>query len=239
MHKMTSEFRTFFCRFTFFFIVIFAFNFLELTSQADDVYTFIVKKQEEKASSHWTLAEWLKTRDRMALMDLWLAMHSPTPYEFYLGGDLQWATRTTGGNYTATRAQAAAYASIFGLGIEREFGPINQSLAEFNLRIFGYHDQSTNITLHGGLRSRTSPAAFRSGIAGASMTLYINRFFGLDGEWRHYFAAAPAGVSSNFVGNRFEAGAFIDFKFLRVYGQYFQETDVERTGALGGARIYF
>jgi len=209
------------------------------SARADDVYTFIIKKQEEKASTHWTLSEWLKTRDRMALMDMWLALHSPSPYEFYLGGDLQAASRTIGSNYTAMRAQAGAYASIFGLGIEREFAPINQSIGQFNLRIFGYHDQSTNITLHGGVRTRTSPSAFRSAITGVSMTIYISRFFGVDGEWRHYFAAAPSESSTSFVGNRFEGGAFIDFKFLRLYGQYFQETDIERSGVLGGARIYF
>lgn len=212
---------------------------LPSASRADEVYTFIVKKQEEKASSRWTLGEWLKTRDRMRLMDLWLALHSPTPYEFFLGGDLQWASRTGLGNYTAWRGQAAAYATIFGLEIEREFAPINQTIGQFNLRIFGYNDKGTNITLHGGLRSRTSPSAFRSGLAGVSMTIYITKFFGIDGQWRHYFAAVPNGSGATYVGNRFDGGAFIDFSFLRVYGKYFQETDVPRTGALAGVRLYF
>ena len=212
---------------------------LAAPAQADDVYTFIVKKQEEKASTRWTLAEWLKTRDRMALMDLWLALHTPTPYEFYLGGDLAAAKQDAGGNYTGMRAQAGAYASIFGLGVEREFGPINQSLAQFNLRIFGFHDQSTNITLHGGIRSRTGSEKFRSGLAGVSMSIYITRFFGIDGQWRHYFGATTNSSQASFIGNRFDGGAFIDFKFLRVYGLYFQETDIARSGVEGGVRLYF
>ncbi|MEK6580021.1 MAG: hypothetical protein AABZ55_12400, partial [Bdellovibrionota bacterium] len=46
---------------------------------ADEVYTFVVKKQEEKQKSRWSLSEWLDTRDRMRMMDLWLALHTPTP----------------------------------------------------------------------------------------------------------------------------------------------------------------
>ena len=71
------------------------------------------------------------------------------------------------------------------------------------------------------------------------LTLYVARHFGFDTLWRHYFAATPNGSGSNLVGNRFEGGAFIDFRFLRLYGSYFKETDIERTGVLTGLRLYF
>src|SRR2546430_2360434 len=57
-----------------------------VVSRADDIYTIVVKKQEEKAKTRWNISDWLETRDKMRLMDLWLAIHSPAPYEFFLSG---------------------------------------------------------------------------------------------------------------------------------------------------------
>ena len=45
---------------------------------ADDVYTFVIKKQEEKEKYRWNLSDWLTTRDKMRMQDLWLALHSPS-----------------------------------------------------------------------------------------------------------------------------------------------------------------
>lgn len=39
-----------------------------------DVY--IIEKQKERKSTRWTLTEWLKIKERMKLMDTWLAMFS-------------------------------------------------------------------------------------------------------------------------------------------------------------------
>ena len=209
------------------------------SARADEIYTFVVKKQEEKQSTRWTLAEWLKTRDRMKLMDLWLALHSPTPYEFYLGGSTAFGDKLAGGHYTAWKAEAAAFASIFGLSFQREFTPISRTLALFNLRIFGYNDQATNITLEAGLRSQSRPTSFRSAAGGARMSIYIGKFFGIDGLWRHYFGAAPNALGQSFSGNRFEGGAFIEYKFLRIYGKYFTENVQANSGSEWGARLYF
>lgn len=209
---------------------------------ADEIYTFVIKKQEEKATQRWTLAEWLKTRDRMRLMDLWLALHSPSPYEFYLGGDRVFGDTRGGSHSSLWRIQGAAYASIFGIEFQREMDAAARTLALFHLRIFGFHAQGTNITLHAGLRSQSAPSEFRSFTAGAGMSIYINKFFGIDGLWRHFFPAAPNSRGATYVGNRYEAGAFIDFSFLRIYGSYFSESvygDRESNGALVGTRIYF
>ncbi len=53
----------------------------------EGVYTVIIQKQQAKASSRWTLGDWLATKKKMALMDQWLALHSSTQiFELYLGG---------------------------------------------------------------------------------------------------------------------------------------------------------
>ncbi len=59
---------------------------LGLTQKADSetyVTTYITKVQEERQSTRWTLTEWLHIKERMKLMDVWLAMFSdPQKDEF-------------------------------------------------------------------------------------------------------------------------------------------------------------
>jgi len=40
------------------------------------VTTYVTKVQEERKSTRWTLTEWLKIKERMKMMDVWLAMFS-------------------------------------------------------------------------------------------------------------------------------------------------------------------
>ncbi|MBC7691595.1 MAG: hypothetical protein H7222_07480 [Methylotenera sp.] len=223
------------------------------SAKADEVYTFIVKKQEEKKKSGWSLMEYLQTRDRMKIQDLWLALHSPSPYEFFLEGAWVNGNLAPGSSFTGSEFGAAAYASIFGLEGHRESLPhALRYTGIFDLRIFGYHEQSTNITLQGGIRSQYyfDSGAMRNPLAGVSMTVYLSRYFGLTGLYRHYFESTPdSSVGLKNSGTRYEGGAFLDFSFLRLFGNYFHEsTDfggatgfspTTRSGVTLGTRIYF
>jgi hypothetical protein len=40
------------------------------------VTTYVTKVQEERKSTRWTLTEWLRIKERMKMMDLWMAMFS-------------------------------------------------------------------------------------------------------------------------------------------------------------------
>jgi hypothetical protein len=40
------------------------------------VTTYVVKTQEERRDTRWTLTEWLRIKERMKMMDVWLAMFS-------------------------------------------------------------------------------------------------------------------------------------------------------------------
>ena len=182
------------------------------TVRADEIYTFVVKKQEEKQRSRWTLSEWLATRDKMRLMDLWLALHSPSPYEFFVGGNYGFIG--SGSQTNSIRFQAGAYASIFGLELQRSSGTIREWLYLFHLRIFGFHAQATNITLEAGLRSADKPFVSRNAVAGIGMSVYLTRFFGLDGLYRYNFGSVPSSTRYRVYGSYFEGGPFIDFKFL-------------------------
>ncbi len=217
-------------------------------AKADEVFTFVVKKQEEKAKSRWSLAEWIDTRDRIRMMDLWLALHSPSPYEFYLRSDYRLSDSGGGDTGGKLRLAAAAYASIFGLEAEKTLSSEGSESVLFDLRIFGFHVQGTNITLQAGLRSEGNPA-IRSAAAGVASTIYVFKSFGVDGYWRHYFDSAPGAAGVKTSGGRYQVGGFIDFSFLRAFGSFFSEsidtvdasrlTPSKHEGVLTGVQFFF
>ena len=212
------------------------------SARADEAYTFIVKKQEEKAKSRWSLSEWIDTRDRMRMMDLWLALHSPSPYEFYLSGAWQLAENTSGSRYNGFDFQAAGYASIFGLEIGRSSGLGTRYMGLMHFRIFGYHYQSTHIRLEGGLQQdeMSAEVKYRNAIAGVGVAIYLGKYFGIDGLFRHAFDSTPNGSGQVFAGNRYEGGAFLDFSFLRFYGKYLYENiQSQSEGPQLGLKIFF
>jgi hypothetical protein len=51
--------------------------FAALPAKADtQVTTYVIKTQEERENTRWTLTEWLRIKERMKMMDVWLAMFS-------------------------------------------------------------------------------------------------------------------------------------------------------------------
>lgn len=210
------------------------------SSSADETYTFVVKKQAEKAQvkKGWNLTDWIAQRDSMRTRDLWLAMHTPTPYEFYFGGDYRFLNEPQ--DERDHRFQFGAFAKIFGLTFEAETEPKRYN-AFFNVRVFGLHQQGTNITLYGGMRSQSDAETFRSGVYGASLTLYLHQKGGLEGGFRKYLDGTPVTSGSSGGGNQVEANIFLDFSFLRLYGGYL-ETSLDPSREKGyqlGARIFF
>ncbi len=208
------------------------------SSRADDVYTFVVKRQEVKRQSRWSLSDWLDTREKMRMQDLWLALHSPSPYEFVLGGAFEVGSNNVTGRYLAGEGMLAAYASIFGLeghyeGFRDGRGElIQRAMAFFNLRVFGMQVQGTNMTFHVGVRQQNElTSAFRQLIVGGSLTMYLAKFFGVEGLFRYHFGSTPTSASEVVGGMRVEGGAFIDFSLFRVYGQYFWEPEWRTVGA--------
>ena len=51
-------------------------------AQTTRVITYIDQVQEERKSTRWTLTEWLRIKERMKMMDLWLAMFSTPQHKF-------------------------------------------------------------------------------------------------------------------------------------------------------------
>lgn len=213
--------------------------------KADEVYTFVVKKQAEKAKTRWSLGEWLATKEKMRLMDMWLALHSPSPYEFFLGYDyLIFQTMPAGAQTAGHRLSAAAYASIFGLEGRYETQPYGDWMALFKLRFFGYHVQSTHISLEAGARSRTDGfGSYRNPVVGLESAIYLAKFFGITGNYQWYLGSTPRSNGSSATGSRWDAGAFIDFSFFRVGASYFNESSSDNQNLMAGyalgAKLFF
>lgn len=219
-------------------------------------------RAERRESSRWTLQEWLEQRDRNRMMDLWLSMNSPSPFEFMLGaGHL--ATKTTVNtppsetSFASYTGEVRAYAQFVGLTLEHHNNTpeaLSDTTGIFNLRLLGDSLQNSSLTLHVGQRTRsfrsgTTEATVRNLLTQASLQLYLARYFGLDSYYRRYEAAESAALGESIGGNLTEVGLFIDFKAVRVYGSWYRdvqtntsptsETTTEREGVKTGLKIYY
>ncbi len=219
-------------------------------AHADEIYTFVVKKQEQKAKTRWSLSEWLETRDRMRLMDLWLSMHSPSPYEFFLGGDYSFGSfsggTVAGQSYNGLGLSLGGYAQAVGLELRREAPAFDttRATALLGIRLFGYQIQGTHLALLVGLKQDSVGSSYtaRNAVLGGRLSLYLTKFFGIEGNYRHFFASAANLSGADFSGSRFEAGAFLDFAFLRFFGNWYSEAlsqSSTQSGVLFGAKLFF
>ncbi len=57
-------------------VLLSALNSSFLEAKATTVTTYVTTVQEERESTRWTLTKWLEIKERMKLMDVWLAMFS-------------------------------------------------------------------------------------------------------------------------------------------------------------------
>lgn len=203
------------------------------------------RKEQEKSRSRWSIADFLNQKNTTRLWDLWLRFHSPSPFHFYFGAGYLMGRHSTIENYTATNVVVAAYASLLGIEGQAELGKGEPHYhALFNLRVLGYHTQSTNIVLQSGAKiiQHDNGHADWGLLAGVSMTLYLTRVVGIEGIGRHYFPSQ--GDAPLISGNRLETNLFLDFGMLRFYGGYYydeekaDETTI-RSGGAAGLRIYF
>lgn len=219
-----------------------------------------------REAKRFTLQEWLENKDRRALMDMWLTINTPSPYEFVLGGSLFHYTLDSNqdvGTPTATTTsktvagysgEFSAYARFVGVTAEYTNNTdegFNDTTGIFNLRIFGNTVQGSHITLHYGLRTRTaSDHSYRLNqqFGAATLQLYLMKYFGIQGHYRKYLPYAEDHFGQT-DSHELNAGAFIEFGALRLFGDWYQEkqksklnsvdSHFERTGSKIGLKFYF
>lgn len=221
------------------------------------------QKIDQKRNSRWTLQEWLEQKERNRLMDLWLAMYAPSPYEFFLKGAYHSSTTkfdpvtTPEKSYQSYSGGVGAYATV--IGIEGDYENNSQekysdTSGSLNIRILGNAVQGTHLTVRYGLRTRSgedsSGQNFRlaNSFAGGDLNLYLNHHFGLMGLYHQYLPVDDSTLGS-VSGTRTEGGLFIDFEGLRVFGAWFSDVQknelsgttstIQRTGVRTGLQFFF
>lgn len=212
-----------------------------------------------REAKRFTLQSWLENKDRRALMDMWLTINTPSPYEFVLGGYMSThATQSTTNNVGSSKnnsnyaGEISAYARFVGISgeyannSEEGFNDVN---GIFNLRVFGNTVQGSHITLHYGLRTRSSDTyRLNQQFPAATLQIYLMKYFGIQGNYRAYLPITESYYGDT-QGDELNAGAFIDFGSFRLFGDWYQErqnsklnnieTNIQRTGTKVGLKIYF
>lgn len=214
-----------------------------------------------REAKRFTLQGWLENKDRRALMDMWLTINTPSPYEFVLGGsmfryklDTSVAGASASRDFNNTAAEISAYARFVGVTAEyannNEEG-FNNITGIFNFRIFGNTIQGSHITLHYGLRTKTAEdKSYRLNqqFPGVTLQLYLMKYFGIQGNYRAYLPYSESFYGET-SGDELNAGVFIEYGILRLFGDFYQErqnsklnsieTNFNRTGNKFGIKLFF
>lgn len=211
---------------------------------AEGVYTVIVKKQEEKKSSRWSLADWLVTKKKIALMDQWLALNSSTTwFEFIFDYSSGAVDKFQDSNLE--RLGAALYIKFLGLEYTKyNFTTLeNKDEYKLNLLLLGSSVQSTHIRAFYGSRRDST---YDQDLYGGSLTLYIASFLGTELTYTKLKEANSSDGLSTIEGERVEYGVFLELSFLRVYLSNFKERNTFSgtgprvdEGTIIGAKLFF
>ncbi|MGZ3770526.1 MAG: hypothetical protein ACXVCP_10355 [Bdellovibrio sp.] len=219
------------------------------------------KKAENREKGRWSLTEWLEMKNRNHMMDMWLSLNSPSPFEFALGGYYKSHKTTVDSaepvSFKSYAGEFSAYAQLVGITVEYENNTeesFNDMAGMLNLRLLGDSIQNTSFTISYGQRTRQisgSPTVrMDQQFAQGALQLYLTKYFGLNGNYR-YFLPTSNDVLGQVEENLTEAGLFIDFKALRVFGEWFKDhqqtklppavspTIKDREGIKSGIKIFF
>lgn len=218
------------------------------------------EKAEKKASSRWTLKDWLEQKERNQMMDLWLGMYAPSPYEVFFSVSQQAHDTATNNpdsriGHKSLQGSAAFFALILGLEANYENNHeegFQDATGLLHLRLIGNANQGTHLNIFYGLRKHTENTGIEilQQVVGTDLDLYIEKHIGLHFNYKHFLPNNEGSALGEVTGQRTEAGAFFDIGFTRVFGNYFQETfnnrvdpnprvDKTRSGYHYGLKFFF
>lgn len=201
----------------------------------EGVYKVIIQKQQEKKSSRWTLAEWLGTKKKMALMDQWLALNTKSPlFELHLMGlfgDLE-ETSSSSGVTEKNTYRASAELLVKFLGFSYEQGKLSTSQDftsyEIQLMILGSSLQSTGLRGFYGLRNLdwSTVDKFKTPYYGGLLTIYLLPFLGIDGRYQIIADKNSENNQWSLASEEIRLGAFLEYSLLRIGAKTFKERQV-------------
>lgn len=215
-----------------------------------------------RETKKFTLIEWLDGKDRRTMADMWLAMHTPSPYEVIVGGSFYQYSLNYAANGVAAaeekkslyEGEFSAYARFIGItGIyaNNTHENFNDTIGMFNLRLFGVTNQGSHLTFHYGLRTRVATDLtyrLNQQFPGVTLDMYLMKYFGLEGHYRFYLPYTEDFYGTT-TGDELNAGVFIEYGYLRLFGLWYVERqhseklgntqDTRREGSKAGLKIFF
>lgn len=205
------------------------------------VTTYVVKTQEERENTRWTLTEWLHIKERMKLMDVWLAMFS-NPQKDKFSPELNLSYSIRRGEFTHSGQSADTQAAQ----LKGQLWLTNLISSTFGVR-------TLNIDFGGEgflQRSEGSSGSTSVGVNYSGHSPHVQygtanfRIFGKNiqdsslvlkyGQYRrdgHFGFLTAAGMPSSYRG--IVAGAEMNlyvFKWLGLEGNYLSFGDTKRLG---------
>ncbi|HMN68793.1 MAG TPA: hypothetical protein PKC28_09680 [Bdellovibrionales bacterium] len=235
---------------------------LPFTARAYFQMDFMKDKASARASSRWTLADWLTQKNKMSLADQWLAMNrSVNLFDVNLsGGHNKYKVKTTDplGNQVTVDNESMSYGADMYISFVNLFGEYEKTKDDqesygggLGLRLLGSSTQTTSLVVRYGwrrLRDLGSQEDWENQFAEGELELYLIRAFGLTGKYRHYFPR-NSNKGTRLAGHRVSAGAFFEFAVFRLFGNYYEEptelgapadrTTQKRAGVEGGLSLMF
>lgn len=217
----------------------------------------IIKKQQSKQSTRWTLSDWMAQKKSFSMMDMWLASNrSKDLFEFSVTSTQ--SKYDLGGASAQSNLSATSYkvhGSIGFLGLVGEHRELADQKKEINyqldLRLLGGSAQGTNLTVSYGQRQfyEQDSLSYKNNFYGADLTLYIFSGFGLNGSYKkHDNATMSSGTKVEQVDSSY--GAFVEFSLVRFYYKQYtnsqtqidssaNRTNHDRTGSESGVQVFF
>ncbi|MNJ98416.1 hypothetical protein D3C87_161820 [compost metagenome] len=226
--------------------------------------TDFTKKAVAREQKRWSLSEWMQMKERNRMMDMWLSTNLASPFEFtvaipYKSFKTEDVSAGTEQSFTSFAGEFSAYAQFVGLTTEYENNTkenYNDLSGMLNIRLLGNSIQNTNLTVSIGQRTRhlktsTAEVDLKQQFGQASLDLHLTKFFGFEAKYRQYLKTTNDSYGKDIEETLAEAGLFLDFNALRIFGSYYQEqakmndpstlveSKTNRTGIKSGIRIFF
>jgi hypothetical protein len=246
------------------FMVLVLLSTVSLQAAANFQSDFMAKKKPKSTSGegvHWTLADWLSQKNKVSLMDQWLAAHRTNKWwdTVLSGGGQQYtfktgtASSTTSTSQTGQNYQADVYLSI--LNLNGEYQKTNDGKESYNgalgLHLLGESAQSTGLVGRYGSRhlaDLTTEEKWDNQYVEGMLQLYIIEEFGVTSTYRYYFPST-SNQGDSLSGHKVSFGVYFEFSALRIFADYYQEplqlakngvvTSESSDGFDGGLKLFF
>lgn len=218
-------------------LLIYISSFAQLPKYITDMYP----KQKYVKESRWTIADWFETKQKIDLMDQWLAMNrSANIFELKLSAGLGKHDDTNTASLSDLEGddlkqyQVSAFLTIFGLeaALQELADGSELKRAFFKVRLLGTSEQSSNIIIKYGQQQWLDMGLgedLKNTVWGGQLTLYLFDFFGLTASYESIMDETTGAIGLK--GARSEYGGFLELGFVRLLGTWFTEPlDVTQSG---------